>query len=669
MRFAEQTVVITGGASGIGRVMARRFATEGASVVVADLLADKAAETVAEIEAAGGRALATRSDVTVAADVDEMVRAAEDTFGPVDVLVNNAYSCRGDNVVLMDEETWGLDLAGVVTSAFLCSKRVLPEMIERKRGVIVNIASVNGLAYVGNEAYSAGKAAMINLTQSIAVRYGHYGVRCVAIAPGSIATAGLGRAGRARARRPRAARQVVPPAADRNARGHRQRRALPRFGRGVLDHRDRAPGRRRPPRGQRDLHERAPRRVAGPAESRCSTSLIRGRARHRRGREPVVRSRRRRPRRPHRHGRAGATNRPRAPSTRTGSFVCPGFTDMHTHSDIQLLVNPAHEVKVHQGVTCDVIGQDGLSFAPVTDDVLAQLRVQLAGWNDDPPGIDWGWRVGERVPRPLRQEVAINAAFLVPHGTVRMVAMGSDDRPPTAAELAEMKRLVREGIEQGAVGLSSGLTYAPGMYASDDELVELCSAMRGTGGFYCPHHRNYGSDALAAYRDCIEIARRAGVPLHYAHAHLGFPVNRGKAPELLAMVDAARADGVDVTMDTYPYLAGSTYLHAYLPGWSLAGGPEATIARLRDPGLRERLRVEMEETGSDGAHGVPIDWSAARRQRRAPARTRTLDRQERRGRGCRGREAPDRLLLRAHRGRRARRLGRLPHRQRGERPR
>jgi N-acyl-D-amino-acid deacylase len=292
-----------------------------------------------------------------------------------------------------------------------------------------------------------------------------------------------------------------------------------------------------------------------------------------------------------------------------GLFVCPGFTDMHTHSDIQLLANPAFEVKVHQGVTCDVIGQDGLSVAPVTDQVLAQLRVQLAGWNDDPPGIDWGWRsVSEYLDR--FHDVAINAAFLVPHATVRMVAMGTDDRPPTDSELDEMKRLVREGIEEGAVGLSSGLTYAPGMYASDDELVALCSAMRGTSGFYCPHHRNYGSDALPAYRDCIEIARRAGVPLHLAHAHLGFPLNRGKAPELLAMIDAARAEGVDVTMDTYPYLAGSTYLHAYLPGWSLAGGPEATIGRLRDPGLRELLKVEMEETGSDGAHGVPVDWSA-----------------------------------------------------------
>jgi NAD(P)-dependent dehydrogenase (short-subunit alcohol dehydrogenase family) len=181
-------VVITGGGSGIGRVMAQRFAEEGGRVLVADLLEDKASDVVAEIEAGGGRALAVHADVTVASDVERMVAAAERELGPVDVLVNNAYSCDGDNVALMDEDTWERDLRGVVTSAFLCTKRVLRPMIDRGAGVVVNIASVNGLAYVGNEAYSAGKAAMLNLTQSVAVRYGHYGVRCVAIAPGSIAT-------------------------------------------------------------------------------------------------------------------------------------------------------------------------------------------------------------------------------------------------------------------------------------------------------------------------------------------------------------------------------------------------------------------------------------------------------------------------------------------------
>ncbi len=188
MRFEGRTVLVTGGGSGIGRVMVARFAAEGAAVVVADLVEETAQEAAAEVDAAGGRAIAVLADVTDSAAVDAMVDAASRAFGPVEVLVNNAYSCKGDNVLLMDEETWNDDLAGVVTSAFLCSKRVLPEMIERRTGAIVNIASVNGLAYVGNEAYSAGKAAMINLTQSIAVRYGQYGIRCNAIAPGSIAT-------------------------------------------------------------------------------------------------------------------------------------------------------------------------------------------------------------------------------------------------------------------------------------------------------------------------------------------------------------------------------------------------------------------------------------------------------------------------------------------------
>jgi NAD(P)-dependent dehydrogenase (short-subunit alcohol dehydrogenase family) len=188
VRFSGRTVVITGAGSGIGRVMALRFAAEGARVTVADIVEETAKGTAMDIADAGGQAIAVHADATDAAQVDQMVTETERLLGPVEVLVNNAYSCLGDNVALMDEETWARDLNGVVTSAFLCSKRVLRPMIDHGGGVIVNIASVNGLTYVGNEAYSAGKAAMINLTQSIAVRYGHYGVRCVAIAPGSIAT-------------------------------------------------------------------------------------------------------------------------------------------------------------------------------------------------------------------------------------------------------------------------------------------------------------------------------------------------------------------------------------------------------------------------------------------------------------------------------------------------
>lgn len=294
----------------------------------------------------------------------------------------------------------------------------------------------------------------------------------------------------------------------------------------------------------------------------------------------------------------------------TGLTVAPGFIDMHSHSDLQVLADPSHDAKVRQGVTLEVLGQDGLSYAPVDDDVLDDLRRQLRGWNGDPPGFDWNWRsVGEYLDR-LDKGTAVNVAYLVPHGTVRMMVTGMEDRAPSDDELDQMRQLVATGMEQGAVGMSAGLTYAPAMYADDDELVALCDVVATHGGYYCPHHRNYGSHALEAYADCIEVARRSGVALHYAHAHLGFEVNEGRAHELLSMIDAARDEGLEVTMDTYPYLAGCTYLHSILPGWCHTGGHDATIARLRHEDLREELRHELEEVGSDGFQGVPVDWSS-----------------------------------------------------------
>ncbi|MFH8365907.1 amidohydrolase family protein [Streptomyces sp. NPDC018031] len=302
-----------------------------------------------------------------------------------------------------------------------------------------------------------------------------------------------------------------------------------------------------------------------------------------------------------------------------GLVLCPGFIDMHAHSDLALLRDPDHSAKAAQGVTLEVIGQDGLSYAPVDDRTLAELRTAISGWNGDGtggadgPALDFDWRdVGGYLDRLDHgfdgRGIAVNAAYLVPQGTVRMLAVGWADRPATAAELDEMRRLVAEGLEQGAVGLSSGLTYTPGMYASDAELTELCRVVARYGGYYCPHHRSYGAGALDAYREMVAVAREAGCALHLAHATMNFGVNRGRAPELLALLDRALAEGADITLDSYPYLPGCTTLAALLPSWATEGGPDATLARLRDDDCAERIRRAMEEEGSDGCHGVPVDW-------------------------------------------------------------
>ena len=290
-----------------------------------------------------------------------------------------------------------------------------------------------------------------------------------------------------------------------------------------------------------------------------------------------------------------------------GRIVCPGFIDIHTHSDLQPLANPLHECKIRQGVTTDVIGHDGLGLAPITPKTRQYLQKQLAGWNGR-PDLAWNWSTITTYLDRFDEKTATNFAMLVPHGTVRMAVMGMEKRPPTSEEMSQMQGLIDQGMREGAIGLSTGLAYAPAMFATDDEVVELCKVLRPYNGFYCPHHRNYGSEALKAYADSIEIGRRAGVPVHLTHCHLGYANNKGRAPELLDNVDRARAEGVEVTIDSYPYLAGSTYLHAFLPAWMHDGGSEVTLTRLQSSDTHDRLRHEMEIVGSDGFNGVPMGW-------------------------------------------------------------
>ncbi len=291
-----------------------------------------------------------------------------------------------------------------------------------------------------------------------------------------------------------------------------------------------------------------------------------------------------------------------------GLVVSPGFIDMHAHSDLAVLHDREHLAKSLQGVTTEVCGQDGLSYAPASPAVMDRMRQQLAGWHGDPE-LDYDWDgVGGYLDR-VDAGAAVNVAYLVPHGTVRLEVVGEEDRAATSDELARMRAIVDDGLRQGAVGLSSGLTYTPGMYADDDEIVELCEPVRRLGGYYCPHHRNYGSRVVESYVECLDVARRARVALHLAHCHINFPQNSGRAIEVLDAVDRAIAGGTDVSLDSYPYLAAATYLHAVLPSWAQVGGPDAVLARLGDAAARSRILHEIEVLGSDGHHGVPVDWA------------------------------------------------------------
>jgi len=291
-----------------------------------------------------------------------------------------------------------------------------------------------------------------------------------------------------------------------------------------------------------------------------------------------------------------------------GMVVCPGFIDMHTHSDLMLLAEPQADAKVMQGVTTEVIGQDGLSYAPVTDQTLGQFRADFKGINGDPPGLAWDWRsVGEFLDR-FDRRAAVNVAMLAPHGNLRAAVLGMQRRAASPGELEEMQRLLELAMGDGAFGLSTGLTYAPCSFADSRELTALCQVVARCGGFFAPHLRSYGTDMEAAVEEAMAVCAAAGTPLHLTHFQAPFSTGKGKAGYYLDRIRRAREEGLSVTLDAYPYLAGSTFMAGLLPGWAHEGGRERLLQRLADPVTRARIRHELEVVGADGMHKVPVDW-------------------------------------------------------------
>jgi N-acyl-D-amino-acid deacylase len=276
----------------------------------------------------------------------------------------------------------------------------------------------------------------------------------------------------------------------------------------------------------------------------------------------------------------------------SGLVISPGFIDTHSHSDLYLIHEPASLMKLMQGITTEIIAQDGLSEAPIRSDVVDEWRRYLSGLNGDPP-IDWCWRSLEEYLNTIESSMpGVNVASLVGHGNLRLLAIGMEDREPTPGELDQMKKLLIKSLQGGAIGLSTGLIYAPCVYSRTSELVELCKVVSNSDGVFVVHMRDEGDRLLESIEEVLFIGMESGVHVHISHFKASGKANWGKSKDAIAMLEDAHRSGVRVSYDQYPYTAGSTFLSSLLPSWVHEGGVDHLLSRLKDPSTRESIRGE-----------------------------------------------------------------------------
>jgi N-acyl-D-amino-acid deacylase len=276
--------------------------------------------------------------------------------------------------------------------------------------------------------------------------------------------------------------------------------------------------------------------------------------------------------------------------------VCPGFIDMHAHSDLSLLVQPTGDSKLQQGVTTEVNGNCGFSPAPL-DDVSAETVMRLHGFlGSYVHDLGWEWRSpAEFVARLESRGLSYNVVLLVGHATVRITAMGTRHRPPTPGELARMRDLVDSAMRAGYFGMSSGLVTPPSVYADTEELVELAKVVVEYGGLYASHIRGEGHSLLRATAEAIEIGERSGAPVQISHHKATFRPYWGRVQDAVQLSEWAAARGQSVGFDVYPYTAGSANLTQIIPDWAHEGGLNELLDRLRQPEARERMRSDVAE--------------------------------------------------------------------------
>ena len=300
-----------------------------------------------------------------------------------------------------------------------------------------------------------------------------------------------------------------------------------------------------------------------------------------------------------RSGRIAAIGRlADAPATRRidahGLVVAPGFIDMLGQSELTALVNPHLPSKIFQGITTEVTGEGG-SAAPLNEAIVKADHLAYEHLKITP---DWR-TLAQYFARVERQGIAINLATYVGATQVRRMVLGDDDRQPSAAELDRMKGLVREAMEQGAVGVSTSLQYAPAPYATTEELIALASEAAKHGGIYATHMRSEGDGVLAALDEAIRIGREARIPVEIWHIKAAGKNNWGRMKDIVAKVQQARDAGVEVGANTYAYPAWFNAFSAFIPPWAHDGGDEKLLERLKDKPTRDRIRKDMESTAGN----------------------------------------------------------------------
>jgi N-acyl-D-amino-acid deacylase len=290
-----------------------------------------------------------------------------------------------------------------------------------------------------------------------------------------------------------------------------------------------------------------------------------------------------------------------------GLVVAPGFIDIHTHSDFTLPLNPKAESKIRQGVTTEVLGNCGFSAAPALPGRVELLRDYLGA---SAPWLDFR-ETSFAEYLDTFPATAVNTIMQVGHNTLRLMAMGMEDRSPEAAELATMQRLLAEALSAGALGLSSGLFTAPGIYAAPAEMRALGHVLKQHGGAYSSHVRDEANHVFDAVREAIAVGEDCGVHVQIAHLKLSGTDNWGGAERLLGEIESAKRRGVRVDVDQYPYTAGSNPLRNLLPPWVQEGGMEAMLQRLARADDRARIRIELDQRGLNN-FGRISSWDAVR---------------------------------------------------------